>query len=107
MQHEAIHALHSNVMRITGSGLDAVQMTLTETWCLGTHQQSPQKRQSYWPHTNSKSYVRRRNRRIAETDFWMFSDTATPTQAQGLSTGTARHHKVIQQSVDAVFPDKP
>ena len=108
MQHEAIFALHSNVVRITGSGLDAVandadgNVVSWDTSAVAT------KEAELLAAHKLEELRTERNRRIAETDFWMFSDTATPTQAQLDYRQALRDiTKSYNNLDDAVFPNKP
>ena len=108
MQHEAIYSLYSNVVSISGDGSSAVAMDAngnTVEWdasAVTTKQNDLQAAEDL-------GLLRvERDKRLAETDWWMFSDTATPSQAQldyrqALRDITASYSNLT----DAVFPSKP
>lgn len=108
MQHEAIYALYSNVVRITGSGADAVANDVDGNVVSWDASAVATKEAELLAAYKLEELRMERNRRIAETDYWMFSDTATPSQAQldyrqALRDITASYNNLD----DAVFPDKP
>ena len=82
MQHEAIFALYSNVVRITGGGADAVANDADGNVVSWDASAVATKEAELLAAYKLEELRMERNRRIAETDHWMFSDTATPSQAQ-------------------------
>ena len=108
MQHEAIYALYSNVVRISGSGADAVANDADGNVVSWDASAVATKEAELLAAYKLEELRTERNRRIAETDYWMFSDTATPSQAQldyrqALRDITASYSNLD----DAVFPSKP
>jgi hypothetical protein len=108
MQHEAIYALYSNVVRITGGGADAVATDASGNVVSWDADAVTTKEAELLAAYKLEELRAERNRRIAETDYWMFSDTATPSQAQldyrqALRDITASYNNLD----DAVFPEKP
>ena len=108
MQHEAIYALHNNVVSITGSGADAVAHDAdgnTVSWdasAVATKETELQAAEDL------RQLREERDRLLAETDWWMFSDTATATQAQLDYRQALRDiTKSYSNLSDAVFPSKP
>jgi len=108
MQHEAIYALYSNVVSITGDGSDAVAKDANGN-VVSWDASSVATKQTELQAADDLRLLRvERDKRLAETDWWMFSDTATPTQAQldyrqALRDITASYSNLD----DAVFPTKP
>ena len=108
MQHEAIYALYSNVVSISGDGSDAVAMDAngnTVAWDASAVATKAAELEASFKLEQLRSM---RNELLAETDWWMFSDTATPSQAQldyrqALRDITASYSNLD----DAVFPSKP
>ena len=95
-------------MRITGSGADAVANDVDGNVVSWDASAVATKEAELLAAYKLEELRMERNRRIAETDYWMFSDTATPSQAQldyrqALRDITASYNNLD----DAVFPDKP
>ena len=108
MQHEAIYDLYTSVVRITGSGADAVANDASGNVVSCDASAVATKQAELLAAHKLEELRTERNRRIAETDFWMFSDTATPTQAQLDYRQALRDiTKSYNNLDDAVFPDKP
>ena len=108
MQHEAIYAIYSNVVRITGSGTDAVATDADGNVVSWDASAVATKETELQAAEDLRQLREERDRLLAETDWWMFSDTATATQAQldyrqALRDITASYSNLN----DAVFPDKP
>lgn len=108
MQHEAIYALYSNVVSISGDGSDAIAKDAdgnTVSWDVSAVATKEAELLAAYKLDELRT---ERDRLLAETDWWMFSDTATPTQAQldyrqALRDITASYSNLD----DAVFPNKP
>ena len=108
MQHEAIYSLYSNVVRITGSGSDAVAHDADGNVVSWDASAVATKETELRTAEDLRQLREERDKRLAETDWWMFSDTATPSQAQldyrqALRDITASYSNLD----DAVFPSKP
>lgn len=108
MQHEAIYALYNNVVSITGAGSDAVAKDAkgkTVTW----DAKAVTTKQNELQAAEDLRLLRiERDRLIAETDWWMFSDTATATQAQLDYRQALRDITDSATSLDDVeWPSKP
>ena len=108
MQHEAIYALYSNVVRITGGGADAVATDASGNVVSWDADAVTAKQNELQSAEDLRLLRIERDRLLAETDWWMFSDTATPSQAQldyrqALRDITASYSNID----DAVFPSKP
>jgi len=108
MQHEAIYALYSNVVRITGDGSDAVAKDANGNVVSWDATAVATKETELQAAEDLRQLRVERDKRLAETDWWMFSDTATATQAQldyrqALRDITASYSNLD----DAVFPTKP
>lgn len=108
MQHEAIYALHSNVVSITGSGADAVACA-SDGNVVSWDASAVATKETELQAAEDLSQLRvERDRLIAETDWWMFSDTSTPSQAQLDYRQALRDiTKSYSNLTDAVFPTKP
>ena len=107
MQHEAIYALYSNVVRITGSGSDAVAHDANGNIVTWDASAVTTKQNELQAAEDLRQLRVERDRLLAETDWWMFSDTATATQAQldyrqALRDITASYSNLD----DAGIPDK-
>ena len=81
-QHEAIYELYPNVKRIGGGGAGVVatdasgNVVSLDATAVATKQRELEE-------ANDILLLRfERNKLLAETDYWIFSDTATATQAQ-------------------------
>ena len=108
MQHEAIYALYPQTVRITGGGSDAVAHDANGNVVFWNASAVATKETELQAAEDLRQLRFERDRLLAETDWWMFSDTATPTQAQldyrqALRDITASYNNLD----DAVFPDKP
>ena len=108
MQHEAIYALYSNVVSISGDGSDAVAMDANGNTVEWDASAVTTKQNELQAAEDLRLLRVERDKLIAETDWWMFSDTATATQAQldyrqALRDITASYSNLT----DAVFPSKP
>ena len=108
MQHEAIYALYSNVVSISGDGSDAVAKDANGNTVAWDASAVTTKQNELQAAEDLRLLRVERDKRLAETDWWMFSDTATPSQAQldyrqALRDITASYNNLT----DAVFPSKP
>ena len=108
MQHEAIYELYSNVVSISGDGSDAVAKDANGNVVSWDASAVTTKQNELQAAEDLRLLRVERDKRLAETDWWMFSDTATATQAQldyrqALRDITASYSNLD----DAVFPSKP
>lgn len=108
MQHEAIYALYSDVVSISGDGSDAVAKDANGNVVSWDAAAVTTKQNELQAAEDLRLLRVERDKRLAETDWWMLSDTATPSQAQldyrqALRDITASYNNLD----DAVFPDKP
>jgi len=108
MQHEAIYALYPQTVSISGSGADAVACS-SDGNVVSWDASSVATKETELQAAEDLSQLRvERDRLIAETDWWMFSDTATATQAQLDYRQALRDiTKSYSNLTDAVFPTKP
>ena len=108
MQHEAIYALHSNVVRISGTGADAVASDANGNGVSWDASAVATKQTELQAAEDLRQLREERDRLLAETDWWMFSDTATPTQAQLDYRQALRDITKSYIKLDgASFPTKP
>lgn len=107
-RHEAIFAAYSNVTVIHGDGQNCVPydangnvVEIVEDIVLS--------KQTYLQNDANMAALRQeRNKRLAETDHWMFSDTATVTQGQLDYRQALRDVTLSYTSLDnVVWPTKP
>ena len=108
MQHEAIYALYSDVVSISGSGSGATAKDANGNTVAWDASAVATKETELQAAEDLRQLREERDRLLAETDWWMFSDTATATQAQldyrqALRDITASYSNLD----DAVFPSKP
>ncbi len=108
MQHQAIFALYSNVVSISGGGSDAVAKDANGNTVAWDASAVTIKQNELQEAADLRQLRLERDRLLTGTDWWMFSDTATPTQAQldyrqALRDITASYSNLT----DAVFPTKP
>ena len=104
MRHDAIYALYSTVVSIAGdTAYDASgnEVTIDET--------SVSTKQTELENADNLGKLRvERNKKLAETDHWMFSDTATATQAQLDYRQALRDITETYSSLDdVIWPVKP
>ena len=108
MQHEAIYALHPTVVRITGGGADAVAHDADGNVVSWDASAVATKETELQAAEDLRQLRVERDRLLAETDWWMFSDTATPSQAQLDYRQALRDITATYSNLDdAVFPTKP
>ena len=108
MQHEAIYALHSNVVRITGSGADAVANDADGNVVSWDASAVATKEAELIAAYKLEELRTERNRLIAETDWWDMSDTPTMTDAQTAYRQALRDITDTYNSLDnVVWPEKP
>ncbi len=108
MQHEAIYELYSNVVSISGDGSDAAAKDANGNAVEWDATAVTTKQNELQAAEDLRLLRVERDKLIAETDWWMLSDTATPSQAQldyrqALRDITASYSNLD----DAVFPSKP
>ena len=108
MQHEAIYALHSNVVTINGSGAAAVAKDADGNTVSWDASAVATKEAELLAAYKLDELRIERDRLLAETDWWMFSDTATPSQAQLDYRQALRDITDSATSLDDVtWPTKP
>ena len=108
MQHEAIYALHPTVVRIEGTGSDAVATDADGNVVSWDASAVASKETELQAAEDLRQLREERDRLLAETDWWMFSDTATATQAQLDYREALRDITATYSNLDdAVFPTKP
>ena len=108
MQHEAIYLLYPQTVRITGSGSDAVAHDADGNVVSWDATAVATKETELRAAEDLRQLREERDRLLAETDWWMFSDTATPTQAQLDYRQALRDITATYSNLDdAVFPTKP
>jgi len=108
MQHEAIYALHSNVVTINGSGSDAVAKDADGNVVSLDSSAVATKEAELLAAFNLDELRTERNRLIAETDWWDMSDTPTMTAAQTTYRQALRDITDSYSSLDdVVWPTKP
>ncbi len=108
MQHEAIYALHPTVIRITGTGSDAVATDADGNVVPWDASAATTKQNELQAAEDLRLLRVERDKLIADTDWWMFSDTATPSQAQLDYRQALRDITATYSNLDdAVFPTKP
>lgn len=104
MRHEAIYAAYSNVVTIIGDtpyDADGNVVEIVEDVVLS--------KQTYLQNDANMAALRQeRNKRLAETDHWMFSDTSDVTQGQLDYRQALRDVTISYTSLDnVVWPTKP
>lgn len=108
MQHEAIYALHPTVIRIAGTGSDAVANDADGNVVSWDASAVATKETELQAAEDLRLLRVERDRLLTETDWWMFSDTATATQAQLDYRQALRDITATYSNLDdAVFPAKP
>ncbi len=108
MQHEAIYALYNNAVTITGDGSDAVATDASGKVVNWDASAVTTKQNELQAAEDLRLLREERDRLLAETDWWMFSDTATPTQAQLDYRQALRDITKSYVKLDgASFPTKP
>lgn len=108
MRHEAIRSLHANVVSINGDGDNAVATDADGN--IVTWDASAVATKEAELNTASKLSELRteRNRRLAETDHWVLSDTTDATSAQTTYRQALRDITDSATSLDDVsWPTKP
>lgn len=104
MRHEAIYAAYSNVVKIIGEtpyDADGNVVEIVEDIVLS--------KQTYLQNDANMTALRQeRNKRLAETDHWVFSDTPDVTQGQLDYRQALRDVTISYNSLDnVVWPTKP
>jgi len=108
MQHEAIYALHNNVVSISGSGSDAVAKDADGNIVSWDASAVATKETELLAAYKLDELRTERNRLIAETDWWDMSDTPTMTAAQTTYRQALRDITDTYSSLDdVVWPEKP
>ena len=108
MQHEAIYALYSNVVSISGDGSDAVAKDANGnvvSWDASAVTTKQNELQAVYKLDELRT---ERNRLLAETDWWDMSDTPTMTAAQITYRQALRDITNTYTSLDdVVWPTRP
>tara|TARA_E500000318_G_C3434647_1_gene162538 strand:+ start:292 stop:618 length:327 start_codon:yes stop_codon:yes gene_type:complete len=108
MQHEAIYALYSNVVSISGDGSDAVAMNANGNTVAWDATAVATKKTELLAADKLDQLRKKRDELISATDWWMFSDTTTATQAQLDYRQALRDITNTYTSLDdVVWPTKP
>ena len=108
MIHDAIFALYSNVVSVRGNGNDAVA-TDADGNVVSWDASAVSTKEAELNTASKLSELRtERNRRLAETDHWIFSDTPDITSAQTTYRQALRDITNSATSLDDVtWPEKP
>ena len=108
MRHEAIYALYSKVVTISGNGDNAVATDKdgkVVSWDASAVATKEAELIAAYKLTELRT---ERNRLIAETDHWIFADTADITSAQTTYRQALRDITKTATSLDDVsWPEKP
>jgi len=108
MQHEAIYALHSNVVTISGSGADAVAKDADGNTVSWDASAVATKEAELLAAEDLRQLREERDGLLAETDWWDMSDTPTMTDAQTTYRQALRDITNTYSSLDdVVWPTKP
>ncbi len=108
MQHEAIYALYSNVVSISGDGSDAVAKDANGNVVSLDASAVTTKQNELQAAEDLRLLRAERDRLIAETDWWDMSDTPTMTAAQTTYRQALRDITDNATSLDDVtWPTKP
>tara|TARA_R100001510_G_scaffold39942_1_gene36349 strand:+ start:759 stop:1085 length:327 start_codon:yes stop_codon:yes gene_type:complete len=108
MQHEAIRALHDNVITIAGYGSDAVAMDKNGK-VVSWDASAVAKKQAELEEADKLNRLREvRTRLLSETDWWDSSDTPDMTDAQKTYRQKLRDITGTYSNLDdVVWPTKP
>lgn len=108
MRHEAIRSLHSNVVTINGDGDSAVAIDKDNNVVSWDTSAVATKEAELLTAFNLAELRTKRNELLAETDHWIFSDTADITSAQTAYRQALRDITKTATSLDNVsWPEKP
>jgi len=108
MKHEAIYTLYPNAVSINGDGDNAVA-TDKDGNVVSWDASAVATKEAELTTADKLSELRtERNRRLAETDHWVLSDTADATSAQTTYRQALRDITKTATSLDDVsWPEKP
>jgi len=108
MIHSAIYALYSNVVSVRGNGNDAVA-TDADGNVVSWDASAVATKEAELNTASKLAELRtERNRRLAKTDHWVFSDTPDITSAQTKYRQDLRDITKTATSLDDVsWPEKP
>ena len=108
MRHEAIYALYANAVSINGDGDNAVAID-KDGKVVSWDASAVATKEAELTTAYKLSELRtERNRRLAETDHWVLSDTADATSAQTTYRQALRDITKTATSLDDVsWPEKP
>jgi hypothetical protein len=108
MRHEAIRSLHSNVVTINGDGDSAVAIDKDNNVVSWDASAVATKEAELLAAFNLAELRTKRNELLAETDHWIFSDTADITSAQTTYRQALRDITDSATGLDDVsWPEKP
>ena len=108
MRHQAIYALYSSVISISGDGDNAVAIDADGNVVSWDASAVATKEAELLAAFNLDELRKERNRLIAETDWWDMSDTPTMTTAQTTYRQALRDITDNATSLDDVtWPTKP
>ena len=108
MRHEAIYALYTNVISINGDGDNAVATDTNGNVVSWDASAVATKEAELITAFKLQELRTERNRLLAETDYWVLSDTADATSAQTTYRQALRDITDSATSLDDVtWPTKP
>lgn len=108
MRHDAIYNLYGNVVSINGDGNDCVAYDADGTVVEINFTAVAAKEAELVASDNMDQLRTERNKRLAETDYWTLSDTATMTDAQTTYRQALRDITDNATSLDdVIWPEKP
>ena len=108
MRHQAIYILYDNVISIDGNGDDCVAYDTNGNVVEINLTQVTTKEAELVASDNMAQLRTERNKRLAETDYWTLSDTATMTDAQTTYRQALRDITDNATSLDdVIWPEKP
>lgn len=108
MRHEAIYALYSSVISISGDGDNAVAIDADGNVVSWDASAVATKEAELLAAFKLGELRKERNRLLAETDHWVLSDTADATSAQTTYRQALRDITDNATSLDDVsWPEKP
>ena len=108
MKHEAIYALYANAVSINGDGDNAVARDKDGNIVSWDASAVATKEAELNTASKLSELRTERNRRLAETDHWVFSDTPDITSAQTKYRQDLRDITKTATSLDDVsWPEKP
>lgn len=108
MRHKAILDLYSSAVSVRTEDGQTVAYDADENVVAWDESAVVAKEQELVAEINLSELRKERDKRLLETDYWVFSDTATPTQAQLDYRQALRDITNTYTSLDdVVWPTKP